>query len=118
MAKIIIHFVIVAATFLLLANVVPGFHVAGWGSALLAALVFGLVNAILGPILTILSFPLILVTLGLFWFVVNAILLIVVAFIVPGFSFNGFGPALIGSIVLAAVNLIWKAATRDRHRAD
>ena len=91
MAKIIIHFVIVAATFLLLANVVPGFHVAGWGSALLAALVFGLVNAIL---------------------------LIVVAFIVPGFSFNGFGPALIGSIVLAAVNLLWKAATRDRHRVD
>ena len=118
MAKIIIHFVIIAATFLLLANVVPGFHVAGWGSALLAALVFGLVNAILGPILTILSFPLILVTLGLFWFVVNAILLIVVAFIVPGFSFNGFMPALIGSIVLAAVNLLWKAATRDRHRAD
>ena len=118
MAKIIIHFVIVAATFLLLANVVPGFHVAGWGSALLAALVFGLVNAILGPILTILSFPLILVTLGLFWFVVNAILLVVVAFIVPGFSFNGFAPALIGSIVLAAVNLLWKAATRDRHRED
>jgi putative membrane protein len=118
MAKIIIHFVIIAATFLLLANVVPGFYMAGWGSALLAALVFGLVNAILGPILTILSFPLILITLGLFWFVVNAILLVVVAAIVPGFSFNGFMPALIGSIVLAAVNLLWKAATRNRQRAD
>jgi putative membrane protein len=118
MAKMLIHFVIVAATFLLLAHFVPGFNVAGWGSALLAALVFGLVNAILGPILTILSFPLILITLGLFWFVVNAILLVVVAFIVPGFSFNGFVPALIGSIVLAAVNLLWKAATRDRHREN
>jgi putative membrane protein len=118
MAKMLVHFVLIAATFLLLANVVPGFHVDGWGSALLAALVFGLVNAILGPILTILSFPLILITLGLFWFVVNAFLLIVVAFIVPGFSFNGFLPALIGSIVLAAVNLLWKGATRERRRDD
>jgi|SRR5687767_15493450 len=118
MAKMLLHFVIIAATFLLLANVVPGFHVAGWGSAALAALVLGLVNAILGPILTLVSLPLILLTLGLFWFVVNAFLLVIVAFIVPGFSFNGFAPALIGSVVLAAVNLLWKAATRDRRKDD
>jgi uncharacterized membrane protein YvlD (DUF360 family) len=48
---------------------------------------------------------------------VNAFLLILVGFIVPGFDFNGFLPALIVSIVLAAVNLVWKAATRERHRA-
>jgi len=118
MAKMLLHFVIIAATFLLLPNVVPGFHVAGWGSAALAALVLGLVNAILGPILTLVSLPLILLTLGLFWFVVNAFLLVIVAFIVPGFSFNGFAPALIGSVVLAAVNLLWKAATRDRRKDD
>ena len=78
------------------------------------ALVFGLVNAILGPILTIVSLPLIILTLGLFWFVVNALLLVLVGFIVPGFDFYGFFPALIVSIVLAAVNLAWKAATRER----
>jgi putative membrane protein len=116
MAKMLLHFLIIAATFLLLAHTVPGFHVTGWGSAILAALVLGLVNAILGPILTLLSLPLIFITLGLFWFVVNAFLLIVVAFIVPGFDFNGFMPALIGSVVLTAVNLFWKLATRDRHQ--
>jgi putative membrane protein len=118
MAKMLAHFLIIAATFLLLAHVVPGFHVSGWGSAILAALVLGLVNAILGPILTLVSLPLILITLGLFWFVINAFLLIVVAFIVPGFDFNGFAPALIGSVVLTAVNLLWKAATRKRRVED
>lgn len=116
MAKILLHFVIITLIFLLLANVVPGFNVKSWQAAAVAALVFGLVNAILGPVLTLLSLPLIIVTLGLFWFVVNAFLLIVVAFIVPGFDFVGFLPALIVSIVLAAVNLVWKAATRERHR--
>jgi len=114
MAKILLHFVIITLTFLLLANVVPGFSVKSWQAAAVAALVFGLVNAILGPILTIVSLPLIILTLGLFWFVVNALLLVLVGFIVPGFDFYGFFPALIVSIVLAAVNLAWKAATRER----
>lgn len=114
MARILLHFAIITLTFLLLANVVPGFAVKSWQAAAVAALVFGLVNAILGPILTIVSLPLIILTLGLFWFVVNALLLILVGFIVPGFDFYGFFPALIVSIVLAAVNLVWKAANRER----
>lgn len=118
MAKVLIHFAIIVATFLLLTRYVPGFYLAGWGSAVLAALVFGLVNATIGPILTFFSFPLILVTLGLFWFVVNAFLLILVAFVVPGFSINGFTPALIASLVLAGVNLLWKQATRERPREE
>ena len=118
MAKMLLHFVVVAATFLLLAKVVPGFFVRDWAAAAVAALVFGLVNAILGPLLTLVSLPLIILTLGLFWFVINAFLLFIVALIVPGFSFNGLFPALIGSIVLAAVNLLWKAATRERRRDD
>jgi putative membrane protein len=117
MGKILLHFVIIVLTFLLLANVVPGFAVKSWQAAVVAALVFGLVNAILGPVLTLVSLPLIILTLGLFWFVVNAFLLILVGFIVPGFDFNGFLPALIVSVVLAAVNLVWKAATRERHRS-
>jgi putative membrane protein len=117
-AKVLIHFAIIVATFLLLTRYVPGFYLAGWGSAVLAALVFGLVNATIGPILTFFSFPLILVTLGLFWFVVNAFLLILVAFVVPGFSINGFTPALIASLVLAGVNLLWKQATRERPREE
>jgi putative membrane protein len=117
MSKILLHFAIVVATFLLLARYLPGFYVPDVGTAILAALVLGLVNATLGPLLTLLSLPLILVSLGAFWFVVNAFLLIVVAFVVPGFSINGWGPALIGAVVLAAVNLLFKRATSSKKHA-
>lgn len=118
MLKILLHFAIVVATFLLLTHYVPGFYLSGWGAAVIAALVFGVVNATIGPLLTFFSLPLIFVTLGVFWFVLNAFLLTLVAFVVPGFSINGFTPALIGSVVLALVNLIWKRATQERPESD
>ncbi len=111
MAKALLHFLITAAVFLLLANTLPGFYVAGWGSAILASLLLGFANITVGPILKILTFPLILLTLGLFSFVINAVLILLVAFFVPGLSISGFLPALIAAIVLSAVNLLWKMAT-------
>jgi putative membrane protein len=114
MAKAIIHMLLNAALFLLLANILPGFHVSGWGSAILASLVLGLVNATFGLILKILTFPLILLTFGLFSFVVNAIVILLVAFLVPGVSINGFLPALIAAVALSALNLFWKMATAER----
>jgi putative membrane protein len=116
MWKILVHFAIIVATFLLLSRYLPGFYVPDLGTAVIAALVFGLVNATLGPIVTILSLPLIIISLGIFWFVVNAFLLIVVAFLVPNFDINGWGPALIGAVVLAAVNLIWHRATSEKSK--
>ena len=77
----------------------------------------GLVNATLGPIVTFLSLPLIVLSLGAFWFVVNAFLLIIVAFLVPGFAINGWGPALIGAVVLAAVTLLFSRATAAREKS-
>ena len=118
MLNMLIHFAIIAATFLILARYLPGFYVADWGAAAIAALVFGLVNATIGPVLTFFSLPLILITLGVFWFVLNALLLILVAFLVPGFRINGFMPALLGSIALAVVNLLWKMATREAKKED
>jgi putative membrane protein len=114
MLKILLHFAIVVGTFLLLARYLPGFYVPDLGTAILAALVLGLVNATLGPLLTFLSLPLILVSLGVFWFVVNAFLLILVAFVVPGFAIDGWPSALVGAVVLAAVNLLWKRATAEK----
>ncbi|TMQ57390.1 MAG: phage holin family protein [Candidatus Eisenbacteria bacterium] len=103
-----------AGVFLLLAKFLPGFHVSGWGSAILASLALGIVNATVGLVLTILTFPLILLTLGLFSFVVNAIVILLVAFLVPGLSINGFLPALIAAIVLSSMNMFWKAVTAPR----
>jgi len=111
MAKAILHLLLNAAIFLILSKVLPGFYVKGWTSAILASLLLGLVNATVGLILTIITFPLILLTLGLFLFVVNAICIMLVAFIVPGLSINGFWPALVAALILSAVNMFWKMAT-------
>ncbi len=114
MAKALIHLLLNAVVFLILSKVLPGFYVSGWGSAILASLVLGLVNATLGLILKIITFPLILLTFGLFLFVVNAIVILLVAFLVPGLSINGFLPALIAAVILSAVSLFWKMATAER----
>ncbi|CDM97423.1 MULTISPECIES: phage holin family protein [Limnospira] len=86
------------------AYLVPGFALDSWQAAAVGAIVMGLVNAIIKPILTILTLPLTLLTLGLFLFVVNAISLYLVAQFTPGFTINGFWPALWGSIVLSLVS--------------
>ena len=114
MAKALIHLLLNAAVFLVLSKILPGFYVSGWGSAILASLVLGLVNATIGLILKIITFPLILLTFGLFLFVVNAIVILLVAFLVPGLSINGFLPALMAAVILSAVNLFWKMATAER----
>jgi len=116
MTKVLVHFLLIVVTFLFLSRYLPGFHMAGWGSAVLAALVLGIINATLRPFLVLLSLPLIVVSLGIFWFILNMFLLIVTAFVVPGFDFNGWQPALIGSLALSAVNLIWSRATKAERK--
>lgn len=111
MLKALVHFIVIVVTFLLLSQTLPGFYVPNWGTAAVAALVLGLANATVGIVLKIITLPLIILTLGIFYFVVNAIVLLLVAFLVPQFSINGFLPAFIGALVLAAVNMLWKAAT-------
>jgi putative membrane protein len=90
-------------------RIVPGIAVYGVVSLLLAALIFGLVNAVVRPVLVLLSLPLTVVTLGLFLLVVNAAMLGLTALLLPGFRVDGFWPALFGSIVVSLVS--W-AATR------
>ena len=114
MAKAILHFVVIVLAFLLISHVVPGFYLRDWRAAIVAALLFGIVNATLGLVLKIITFPLILLTFGLFYFVVNAVLLLLVAFLLgSSFSINGFLPAFVAAILLAAVNLLWKAVSRS-----
>ena len=111
MVKALAHFVVIVAMFLVLTKIIPGFYVPNWGTAIVAALLFGVVNSTIGLVLKILTFPLILVTFGLFYFVVNALMLLLVAWIIPAFSINGFLPALLAAVVLAAVNTFWNLAT-------
>lgn len=88
-------------------ELVPGMQVRGLGSLLLAALIFGLVNAVVRPVAVLLSLPLTLVTLGGFLLVVNAAMLGLTALLLPGFTVAGFWSALFGAIIVAVVS--WAA---------
>jgi putative membrane protein len=91
---------------LIVAYVLKGFELSGIGAALIAAVVIGLVNGTIGFFLKVVTLPLTILTLGLFWWVINALMLKLAAAVVPGFKINGFLPALVGALVLSVVNLI------------
>ncbi len=107
--RLLLNWVLSAVAVWVVAQVVPGVHVNGPAAALIAALAIGFINATLGALLKIVTFPLTLITLGLFWFVINALMLELASAVVPGFNVRGFGAALIGAIVLSLVNLVLKA---------
>ena len=105
MAPFLVNLLISAGLLLVVAHVVTGIEVRDWGAALLAALVLGVVNAVVRPILVMLTLPLTIVTLGLFLFVVNALMLQLASYFVPGFKVAGFGAALLGSLLLTILNV-------------
>lgn len=106
MLTLIARWIINAAALLLVAYLYPGVAVESFGTALIAALVLGLVNAIIRPLLVILTLPVTLLTLGLFLFVINALCFWLVAEVVKGFTVSGFGAALIGSILYSIITLL------------
>jgi putative membrane protein len=91
------------------ATIVPGVAIHGVGNLIVAALLLGIVNAFIRPVILILTLPLTLVTLGLFIFVVNGISLALVAWVMPGFTLSGLGAAILGSIVVGVTS--WFAST-------
>jgi len=107
--RFVLDWIISALSLLIVARVIPGFQVEGFGTALLAALVLGLVNATLGTVLLFLALPLTILTFGLFHFVVMAFLIWLATGIVPGFHVSGFFPAFFGAIVLALVSTLLRA---------
>jgi putative membrane protein len=106
MLHLLARWIVNAAALMLVAYLYPGVSVASFGAALLAALVLGLVNAVIRPILVILTLPVTLLTLGLFIFVINALLFWFVAEVVQGFQVSGFGAALLGSILYSVITLL------------
>lgn len=108
--KIIVRWLLLAAALLLVAHLLAGVQVASFGSALLAAFVIGLFNTLLRPVLVLLTLPVTLITLGLFLFVINALMFYFAANVLDGFSVSGFGVALLGSLVYSACGLVIDAA--------
>jgi len=106
MLSLIARWILNAAALLLVAYLYPGVMVETFFAALIAALVLGLVNAVVRPILVILTLPVTILTLGLFLFVINALLFWFVAEIVQGFRVTGFVAALVGSLLYSVITLL------------
>src|ERR1700691_4350396 len=107
--RMLLNWVLSALAVWIMSRVVPGIYVSGPVAALIAALAIGFINATVGVVLKILTFPLTLVTLGLFWLVINALMLeLASALLSPGFQVRGFFAAFVGAIVLSLVNMILK----------
>ncbi|WP_088280158.1 phage holin family protein [Ideonella sp. A 288] len=104
--KLIVRWLLLAAALLLVANVYPGVSVASFTAALIAAFVLGLLNTLVRPLLVVLTFPVTLVTLGLFLFVINAAMFWAAARVLDGFNVAGFGAALIGSIIYSLCGMV------------
>ncbi|EWS55589.1 MULTISPECIES: phage holin family protein [unclassified Methylibium] len=108
--KILVRWLLLAAALLLVAHLYPGVVVQSFGAAMIAALVLGLFNAVLRPLLVLLTLPVTLLTLGLFLFVINALMFYFAASVLEGFSVRGFGAALIGSLIYSVCGLVIDAA--------
>ncbi len=106
MLHLLLKWLVSAISLLIVAYLIPGFHVAGFQAALIAALVIGLVNGTLGAVLRFFTFPFRILTLGLLTWVINALMIWLSTQFVDGFSISGFIPAMLGSLALAIVSTI------------
>jgi putative membrane protein len=104
--KIIVRWLLLAAALLLVAHLYSGVTVQSFGSAMIAAFVIGLLNTLLRPILVLLTLPVTLLTLGLFLFVINALMFYFAASMLDGLHVNGFGAALIGSLIYTLCGMV------------
>lgn len=108
MLSLIAQLLLSALTLLFVAYLVPGIDIDSIYIALIAAVVLGVLNMLVKPILVILTLPITIVTLGLFIFVINALMFLFAASFIEGFSVDGFIPALVGSLLVSVISLVTK----------
>ena len=106
MLKIVVRWLLLAAALLLVANLYSGVTVKSFGAALVAAFVLGLLNTLVRPLLVLLTLPVTLLTLGLFLFVINALMFWAAASLLDGLGVAGFGAALVGSLIYSLCGMV------------
>ena len=104
--RLLINWVLSAVALWIVSHVIPGFHVSGPMAALIAALAIGLINATIGLFLKIITIPLTVLTLGIFWLVINGAMIELASVFVPGFRVDSYWAAFWGAIVLSLVNMV------------
>lgn len=111
--RLIISLLLNTLAIIITSYIVPGIKVDTFTSALLAAIVLGIINTFIKPLLVLFTLPLTIITLGLFIFIVNAIVLRIVTLFVPGFMVDGWMPAILGAIVLSIASTILSMLVKD-----
>ena len=111
--RLLLHWILSALALIVVSHLVPGFQVTGFIPALIAALVIGLLNATVGLFLKIITFPLSILTLGIFLLVINGAMILLASSFVPGFHVIGWGPAFWGALVLALLGMLIRAIVKD-----
>ena len=106
MVNLVIKWFVNALTLIIVSQLIPGFQLENFSTAIVAAFIIGLVNVFLKPILLLLTLPINFLTLGLFTFVINALLLLLAANLTPGFMVDGFGTALVASILITVISTL------------
>lgn len=105
MTRLLVHWLLSALCLLFVARFVPGIYIKGLGTALIAAVVIGFINGTLGFFLKIVTFPLTILTFGMFWLLINALMLKLASLFVPGMEVRGLWPAFIGGVILSLLNM-------------
>ena len=113
MVKLLVQWLLSAVALLAVSSLVPGFEVQGLGPALGAALVIGLLNATIGFFLKVITFPISILTLGIFLLVINGLMIMLASAVVRGFHVRGFGAAFWGAVVLALLGMLIRAITKS-----
>jgi putative membrane protein len=113
MLRLLLQWLLSALALIITAQLVPGFHVRNLTAALVAAAVIGLLNATIGLVLKIVTFPITILTLGIFLLVINGLMILAASSIVRGFHVYGMVPAFWGAVVLALLGMLFKAMARD-----
>lgn len=115
---ILIRWIILTVSIIIASYLLEGIHISGFFSAFFAAAALGILNALFRPILLILTLPINILTLGLFTFIINALMLKMASGIIPGFEVHGFWTAVIGSLIISVISWLLNSFISDRGRIE
>ena len=118
MRGLLLRWLILAVAIMVAAYLFKGIHISGFGTALFAAMALGILNALFRPILLVLTLPINILTLGLFTFVINAVLLLMTSGLIGGLVVEGFGSALLGSFIISLVSWLLSSFVNDQGRIE
>lgn len=118
MKGLLIRFAVTAVAVFLATNIVPGIRAQSLGAGVAAVILLAFLNALVRPVLYVLSLPFIVLTLGLFMLVINALLLLFVGWLVKGFLVEGFWPAVLGALIISVVSAILNVWVSEQGRVE